>query len=114
MLTSDQVFALFKKWKESAVTVQVGCFFRGGARPANLQVQINGIVRVVDEPTIVISSQDGSVIEMCLRDCQFKSGERVVAEAPRELTVEYGLTGMVQIDFATGETCIVTAYRPVN
>jgi hypothetical protein len=114
MLTSDQVLALFKKWRDSAVPLQVDCFFRGGARPANLRVQIKGVVRVVDEPTIVVSSQDGNSVEMCLRDCQFKSGEKVVADAPKELRVEFGLTEMVEIDFSSGETCIVTTYRTVN
>lgn len=114
MLTADEVFALFKKWKESAVPVQVGCFFRGGARPANVMVQVNGAVRVVEPHTIVVSCDDGSRVEMHLRDCQFKSGENVIADASKEMTVEVGLTGMIQIDFPTGETCIVTAYRSVN
>jgi hypothetical protein len=76
-------------------------------------VQIDGLVRVVDEPTIVVSCQDGSSLEMSLRDCQFKSGEQVVADAP-DAVVESGLAEMIQIDFPTGETCIVAAYRPVN
>jgi len=114
MLTSDQVFALFKKWQESSVPVQVGCFFRGGARPANVMVQINGLVKVVHEPTIVVSCEDGSRVEMHLKDCQFKSGDNVVSGASKELTVELGLSQMIQIDFPTGESCIVTAFRPVN
>jgi hypothetical protein len=77
-------------------------------------MQVNGLVRVVEPPTIVVSCDDGSRVEMHLRDCQFKSGENVIADASKELTFEVGLTGMIQIDFPTGETCFVTAFRPVN
>jgi hypothetical protein len=55
-----------------------------------------------------------SSIEMCLRDCQFKSGKNVVADAPKEVIVEAGLAEMLEIDFPTGEMCMVFAYRSVN
>jgi|SRR5580698_2605412 hypothetical protein len=111
MLTSDQVFALFNKWKDIKQPVQVGCFFRGNVRPAPLIVRIQGFVKVVDAPTIVIGADDGSNVEMSLRECKFKSGANLAAD---KIAVDAGVADMLEIDFPTGEECIITAYRAVN
>jgi hypothetical protein len=114
-MNANKVFALFDKWKDTRQPVRANCFFRGSARPASIMVRVHGYVVVVSNPTIVISADnDGSNLEMNLRDCTFKSGENVVASAPSEVTVEAGLTDMLEIDFPTGEECIVAAYRAVN
>ena len=110
-MNSEQVFALFSKWKNTTQPVQVGCFFRGNVRPAPLIVRVHGSIRVVDPPTIVIGADDGSNVEMSLHECKFKSGANQAAD---KIAVEAGVADMIQIDFPTGETCIVTAYRPVN
>jgi hypothetical protein len=74
-------------------------------------VSVQGSVKVVDAPTIVISANDGSNVQMNLHECKFKSGANVAADA---IAVDAGVADMLEIDFPTGETCIVTAYRAVN
>jgi len=75
---------------------------------------VYGLVKVVEDPTIVVSAEDGSSMEMSLRDCHFKSEKNVVANAPKDVVVEAGLSEMLEIDFPTGEMCMVVAYRSVN
>jgi hypothetical protein len=74
-------------------------------------VSIRGSVKVVANPTIVVGADDGSTVEMNLRECKFKSGANQAAD---KIAVDSGVADMLQIDFPTGEECIITAYRAVN
>jgi hypothetical protein len=116
MLSLKEALELFEEWRDGSIKVLVGCFFRGTKRPAPVRASVKGLVRVVDGGAVVVASDDGSEVELGLVDgCSFKlvKGDEIPRATPIP-ELDAVIDSVLQIDFPTGESCIVFVSRRAN
>lgn len=112
LVSREAVFDRLTKWKESSTIVRVS--LRGVGRPekpSSIRLQLDGLVLVAEGETVVISASDRSHVEMRLVDeCVFNS----VAFGSPDPADSADLDFVLQIDFPTGESCVLLFMRPLN
>jgi hypothetical protein len=117
MTSSNDALTLLRKWKKTSARLTVTCFFRlkSKERAAALSSTMKGTVLVAEDPGIVVISGEGCSVDFDLREC------RLIREAPPESIKGDGtpddlvdLEAILRLDFASGESCVILAYRPVN
>jgi len=113
-LTRADIVDKFKTWRANSARVQVDWEGLGGANQRLLTARLDGIVHVVEpdgERTLVLVGGDNNTIHMYLTEgCTFQS----MTFGASEPAIIADVDSMTAIQFSTGETCIVTFYRPLN
>jgi|ERR1700722_7718783 len=113
-VSREMVFTRLTKWKDSSTKVRVS--LRGPSlgkdKSPFVRLQLDGLIKLADGITVVISSADNSsLVEMQLVDeCVFNS-VTFGGPDPADCT---DLDFVLQIDFPTGDSCVLFFMRPLN
>jgi hypothetical protein len=110
MISLKNVLDTFWDWRMASVCVEVDWFACQSGAPATARVSLDGLVTHVDPAGIVTVSGDGREIELDLRPCSFRRPREIFGRGALE---SLDPDSILQIDFPTGEVCLLFPYRRV-
>jgi hypothetical protein len=110
MISLKNALDMFWDWRMASVCVEVDWFACQPGAPATARVSLDGLVTQVDPAGIVTVSGDGREIELDLRPCNFRRPREIFGRGALE---SLDPDSILQIDFPTGEVCLLFPYRRV-
>jgi hypothetical protein len=107
----SEAFALLTKWKDLNVNVSASLHIPRGQQ-YTARAQVDGRISVLDEDTLVISS-DGGHVEVRLRGCTFPTVQSKNMTGDDLIEAQFDQQQLA-ILVPTGEMCMLIAHRPMN